>query len=44
VIEFTRFEEHFGSAASRITSMYSQFVSTACVTAGNQECSVQFGI
>ena len=33
VTEFTRFEEHFMSAASRITSMYSQFVRTACVTA-----------
>jgi hypothetical protein len=44
VIEFTRFEEHFGSTASRMTSMYSQFVSTACVTAGNPECSVQSGV
>jgi hypothetical protein len=37
VMEFTRLEEHFGSAASRITSIYSQFISTACVTARNEK-------
>jgi len=42
LIEFTTFEEHFGSAASRMTSMYSQFVRTACVTAGKSGYSIQF--
>lgn len=31
-MEFSRWEEHFGSAAFRMTSMYSQFWSVACVT------------
>lgn len=35
VIEFTRVEEHFGSAESQMMSMYSQFISTACGTTGN---------
>lgn len=49
VIELTRLEEHLGSAASRITSMYSQLVSTACVTARNSagfrsaECEAEAG-
>lgn len=33
-MDLTRCSEHLGSAASRIMSMYSQFESAACVTAG----------
>ena len=44
LIEFTTFEERFGSAASRMTSMYSQFVRTACVTAGKPGYLIQFSV
>jgi len=47
LIEFSRWEEHLGSAETRMTSIYCQFEKAACVTAIKisrkvPECTVKF--